>query len=73
MTLMDKLIEYVEALPYDLQWRVLEYARALSLGNPQESAGHRLLHFAGTIPPDDLAVMQEAIEQACEQIDPHEW
>jgi hypothetical protein len=32
-------------------------------------SGKQLLSFAGTIPSDDWQLMQEAIEQDCEQID----
>ncbi|WP_179197944.1 hypothetical protein [Nostoc sp. T09] len=32
-----------------------------------------LLRFAGSIPPEDLQLMREAIEQDCEQVDINEW
>jgi hypothetical protein len=32
-------------------------------------AGQQLLHFAGSISPEDAKLMREAIEQGCEQVD----
>jgi hypothetical protein len=32
-----------------------------------------LAQFAGSIPADDLAAMETAIEEGCEQIDPESW
>lgn len=39
----------------------------------QGTPGHKLLKFAGSIPPDDLTIMQNAIEQDCGQIDLDGW
>jgi hypothetical protein len=55
--IMDRVIEQLEVLPYELQWRVLEFARAL----------------AASVPLDDLQLMRLAIEQGCERIDANEW
>ncbi len=35
--------------------------------------GRELLRFAGTIEPDDLILMEKAIEEGCEQVDADEW
>ncbi len=35
--------------------------------------GSQLLEFAGLIEASDLALMSEAIETNCRQIDEHEW
>ncbi len=35
--------------------------------------GHTLTRFAGWIAPDDLALMQEAIESGCERVDLDGW
>ncbi len=73
MTVIDEIIEQLKSLPYELQWRVLEFTRALVLSAPRGVPGHRLLRFAGAIPPDDVQRMREAIEQGCEQVDVNEW
>jgi hypothetical protein len=35
--------------------------------------GSQLLEFAGLIEESDLALMSEAIETSCRQVDEHEW
>jgi hypothetical protein len=37
------------------------------------TARQQLLRLAGSIPPDDLELMREAIEQDCERVDLNEW
>ncbi len=71
--IVTKVIEELRALPHELQWRVLEFTRALALSAPRGVSGGQLLRFAGTIPPDDLETMRKAIEQGCEQVDGDEW
>ena len=63
----------VRAMPYELQWRVPEFTRALVVSTPHGIPGRQLLRFAGAIPPDDLQLMRQAIEQGCEQVDANEW
>ena len=46
-----------------------ELVKAEVSGTP----GKQLLRFAGSIPPEDLKLMQEAIEQDCERVDINEW
>ena len=69
----DKVIEQLKALPNDLQWRVLEFTRALATSAPHGVPGQQLLRFAGTIPVNDLQLMRQAIERVCEQVDANEW
>ncbi|MGB9723130.1 MAG: hypothetical protein ACP5OO_05980 [Chloroflexia bacterium] len=71
--LVEKVVEYLKGLPYELQWQVLEFTRALALSVPRGISGKRLLRFAGTIPPDDVELMRQAIEQGCERVDVNEW
>jgi hypothetical protein len=71
--IVDKVIEQLKSLPHDLQWRVLEFTRALAQSAPRGVPGQQLLRFAGTITPHDAQLMREAIEQGCEQIDANEW
>jgi hypothetical protein len=71
--IVDKVIEQMKKLPQELQWRVLEFTRALAVSAPQAIAGAQLLRFAGTIPQADVREMKEAIEQGCEQVDSNEW
>ncbi len=71
--IVDKVIEQLKSLPHDLQWRVLEFTRALAQSTPRGVPGQQLLRFAGTITPHDAQLMRAAIEQGCEQIDTDEW
>jgi len=71
--IVEKVMEQLQSLPYDLQRQVLEFTRALALSVPHGVAGRQLLQFAGAIPRGDVELMQEAIEQGCEQVDTDEW
>lgn len=70
---IDQVVEQLRSMPQPLQWEVLEFARTLTSSKVQGVSGQQLLRFAGTIPIDDLQLMQEAIEQNCEQVDLNEW
>ncbi|MBF8275212.1 MAG: hypothetical protein HW390_285 [Candidatus Brocadiaceae bacterium] len=69
-SIKDNLIDQIEKLPYDLQLRVLNFAKALI---PRGVEGKSLLPFAGVISEDDLERMSDAIEENCEKVDIHEW
>lgn len=71
--IVDKVVEQLKDLPQELQWRVLEFARALARSTPRGVPGQELLRFAGAISPDDARLMREAIERGCEQVDANEW
>lgn len=71
--IVDKVVEQLKDLPQELQWRVLEFARALARSTPRGVPGQELLRFAGAISPDDAKLMREAIERGCEQVDANEW
>ena len=71
--LIEKVVRHLETLPYESQRRVLEFAEALALSTPRGVPGRTLLRFAGSISPDDVERMRQAIEQGCEQVDADEW
>lgn len=71
--IVDKIAEQLKVLPYESQWRVLEFTQALAAASPRGVPGSQLLPFAGVIPPDDLQLMQQAIEEGCERVDADEW
>ncbi|AFZ22234.1 hypothetical protein [Allocoleopsis franciscana] len=73
ISIVEQVIEQLKVMPQDLQWQVLEFARALAGSTTQGVPGWQLLRFAGAIPPDDIQLMREAIEQDCEQVDTDEW
>jgi hypothetical protein len=73
ISVIDQVVEQLRSMPQSLQWEVLEFARTLISSKVQGVSGQQLLRFAGTIPIDDLQLMQEAIKQDCEQVDLNEW
>lgn len=42
-------------------------------GTVRSSTGRGILAHAGTIPPEDLRQMEQAIEEGCEQVDESGW
>lgn len=70
---IEKVVEHLKSLPYELQWRVLEFARALALSAPRGVPGYQLLRFAGAISLGDVGQMRRAIGQGCEQVDVNGW
>lgn len=69
-SITESLIAQVEKLPYDLQLRVLDFAKTLL---PKGVEGKSLLKFERTIPLNDLELMSKAIEANCEKVDTSEW
>jgi predicted GNAT family N-acyltransferase len=73
ISIIDEVIEQLRVMPQHLQWQVLEFARMLVNAEVRGTPGQQLLRFAGSIPPNDLQLMREAIEQDCERVDSNEW
>ena len=73
ISIVDEVVEQLKVMPPHLQCQVLEFARALVNAEVKGTPGQKLLSFAGSIPPDDLQSMREAIEQDCERVDINEW
>ncbi len=69
-SIKDNLMVQLDKLPYDLQLRVLDFAKALI---PKGVEGKSLLRFEGAIRADDLQLMAKAIEEGCEKVDIGEW
>jgi hypothetical protein len=68
-SIVQEVVEHLNALPSELQEQVLALARALDASQRQGVPGSSLVRFAGLIPPDDLEAMRDAIERGCEQVD----
>lgn len=71
--IVEQVVEELKLLPDELQWRILEYARALAGSVPHGVPGEQLLQFSGIIPSDKLQEIDQAIEQGCEPVDVHGW
>ena len=61
-SIVTQVVERLSVLPEPLQRQVLEYVQALDTSSQHSVPGSQLLQFAGAIAPDDLEVMQAAIE-----------
>lgn len=72
-SIVTQVVERLSGMPDNLQRRVLEYVEALDASVRNGVPGRELLQFSGTIAPDDLGVMQAAIEAGCEQVDVNDW
>ena len=72
-TLETEIQEQLSHLPLEQQRQVLEFARALVAARVRGVPGRALLRFAGLVETDDLALMKQAIEEGCEQVQPNEW
>ncbi len=70
---ITEVVHQMEHLPVDLQQQVLDFIKTLTVSVQRGVPGKKLLRFAGIIPPDDLKLMSQAIEQDCEQVDLNEW
>ncbi len=70
-TIRDQIIEQVDHLDDPQRLEILNFAGRLTA--PGGTPGQRLLHFAGSIPPADLAAMSQAIEEGCEKVEPNGW
>ncbi len=65
--------QQLERLAPEQQRQVLDFARALPAPIRPGVSGEVTVHFAGTIPKDDLAIISKAIEEGCERVNPGEW
>ncbi len=70
--IVERVVEQLRVLPYELQWRVFEFTRALNLSAPHGVSGQQMLSLSGAIQADDLRLMAEAIEAGCEKVDADE-
>ncbi len=67
----EELMSELDSLSAEQQRQVLRFARTLTA--PKGTPGSDVLRFAGTLAPSDLKAMLRAIEEGCEQVDPHDW
>jgi hypothetical protein len=63
--IISKVVEQLRTMPDNKQQEVLVFTRRLKDSAPVGIPGKNLLQFAGTIPPEDLEIMRQAIEADC--------
>lgn len=73
LAIKNELIYQVNRLPVDMQFQVLQFARALEISSHAQNTGKSLLSFAACIPQNDLDAMTKAIQEGCEKVDANEW
>ncbi len=73
LSIIDRIVEQLNNMPQSLQQEVLQFTSKLSQDKIQGTSGQKLLKFAGSIPSEELILMQDAIEQDCERLDLNEW
>ena len=71
-TLEQEILSHLHTLALPQQREVLAFVRTL-VTTPVGVAGKELLAFAGAIEPHDLAALQQAIDEGCEQVNLDEW
>jgi hypothetical protein len=70
----QELHDYLDRIPTEKQRRVVEFARTLAefpVGH--DAVADDLDRFAGSIDATDLALMSQAIEEGCEQVNSDDW
>ncbi len=67
--MITEAVQRLESLPDNLQQQALDFIRSLSASLQQGVPGQALQRFAGFIPADELALMNQAIEKDCEQVE----
>ncbi len=72
-SIKKEIVEQLDHLPPELQRRVLDFTRALTLSSPKGVPGKQLLRFAGILKPDDAQDMALAIEVDCDRVDAGGW
>jgi hypothetical protein len=71
--ILKEITKKIKTLPDNLQRQVLIFVDALQVSSLRGAQGKMLLEFAGTISPDDLSIIKQAIESGCEKVDDSEW
>ena len=73
MPIRQEILKEIDCLPLHIQKRVLDFTRTLKSTLCEGVPGKDLLRFAGSISLKEGELMNRAIEEACEQVDPGEW
>ncbi len=72
-TTIQEIIKRLKTLSLEQQKQVLNFILELSGEPPKQYPGKNLLQFVGTISPEDLEIMKQAIEEGGEQVNESEW
>lgn len=73
MDIRGEILAQVDSLPPDLQEQVLRFVSSLRAGLPIGESGTAFRRFSGSLDRESAQEMIQAIEEACERVDPSEW
>jgi hypothetical protein len=73
MDVREEIAKHVEALPADLQERVLHFVASLSAPAPVGESGSTLRQFSSCLDSLSAREMTQAIEHECERVDASQW
>jgi len=69
----QQILEDLDQLPRELQRRVADFTHSLVVSKPKGTPAHQLRSLAGSLDERSAREMEEAIEEAFEQVDPDAW
>lgn len=73
MDVRHEIAKQVEALPPEMQERVLRFVASLAGSAPKGECGAALRQFASSLDATSARQMAQAIEEGCERVDAGEW
>jgi len=73
MDVRHEIAKQVEALPPEMQERVLRFVASLAGSAPMGEHGAVLRQFASSLETVSARQMTQAIEEGCERVDAGEW
>ena len=68
LTITQEIVKHLKTLSLEQQRQVLGFILELSGEPPKQYPGKNLLQFVGTISREDLKIMEQTIEEGCEQV-----
>ncbi|MBU1181959.1 MAG: hypothetical protein KKF00_07330 [Proteobacteria bacterium] len=69
----EEISNKLQEMSNEQHQQVLEFVRSLVNSKQTGVSGKTLLSFAGKIPPGELELMKQAIEEGCEKVNTNEW
>ena len=72
LTTTQQIVKHLKTLSLEQQRQVLGFMLELSGEPPKQYPGKNLLQLVGTISREDLKIMEQTIEEGCEQVDESE-
>lgn len=68
-----KILYYLHELGKSKQLSLLNYMKSIAQKEQKSNRNKKLLELAGSISKKDIKLMEEVINEGCENVDPNEW